>query len=225
VLTQANIVCEREKFDRYKNIIKSKVDSLRENGVKHIIAAGDKQDIICKSDFGNIHWMENFWSLTMEIFSSNIELIKEIYDKPIVIKNEISKQAYNEAYENIGGCISQYSKLGGIEVGKLKAGDYIWQNNKLIKVLFTWKHLNPMYVYKFGDVGLTSQHYIMQNGIYIKAKYAKYDNVALEPTMYIVTELEDLYFDSGIVASTYVWNYNMMKFLHIPFRFILNILI
>lgn len=219
VLTQTNIVCSRDGPAKTMEVINSKISTLYNNGAKYIIPTGDKNNKICNSE-----WMTEFWSITIQIVKSNPSIIYGL--SQIQPESGASKTAYNQARQNTNGCISQDAKLGGNRAGDLKVGDIINQNGQNVKVLFIYKHNEPQYMIMFRGGQVTAEHYILENGQYIKAKDSERDiGQSYGLVMYIVTELDDLYFDSGFVASTYVWNYWIMKILHIPFRIILKLFV
>lgn len=224
VFTQVNLLCSRDGQERTDEIIASKYATIHVNGGKNIITSGSKDDVICKTWLGKITWMEDFWKITISIIKSNPTIILSLPSvKP---GNTYSKTAYDNAMQNSGGCISQNTKLGGKFAKDLKVGDIITQNGQDAQILFVYKHDEPQYMVILPGAHITAEHYILENGKYIKAKDSEYIMGELYgPVMYVVTELDDLYFDSGFVASTYVWDYWIMKILHIPFRIILSLVV
>lgn len=233
VLTQVNTACNKISYKQCKEIIDSKFETLQSYGAQNYIIAGDKHDCAFYKDrICTKKWMKNIWdkittNINMHSFSSIYTIATTInYDTP-------SGEALQESVKNNNnGCISADSLLGGIAAKNLKPGNMIEQNGQMVKVLFVYKHEKymPMVTITIGNetVSLTANHYLPVNGKYIKARNAKIDGTyitniqyAYEKAIYIVTELEDLYI-GNIRISTYVWNYDIMRILHIPFRWILN---
>lgn len=228
-LTQVNRVCMLNGESRMKDIITSKKSTLLIEGAINLAISGDKDNILCsnelKPQLGRLSengWMEDFWSTIKKIMLKNPT---SIINMPYIQPSGVSKKAFQQTMNN-DGCIDQNTKLGGMWAYEINAGDYIKQNGEYVKVLFTYKHDQPMYMMVFKGGSVTGEHYIFENGEYIKAKDSQYSiGCKYSYTMYIVTELEDLYFDSGFIVSTYVWNYWIMRILHIPFRIIMNMIV
>lgn len=238
VLTQVNRACSGRQT--CSNILDSKKETLETYGAKTIILAGDKQDCLYGDCYNPNYvyagWMENAWKVLISKFNlynyKHIKVASKIHTA--IEKGSMGYDAFQNANKNSGGCISSDSNLGGILAKDVNPGDMIYQNGNLVKVLFVYNHkkIYEMYEFTINDkiVCITGNHYIPINGQYIMAKDVVVDgyvtNIRLvyKEALYIVTELEDIYIND-IPVSTYVWNYSVMKILHIPFRFILGLII
>lgn len=243
ILTQLNRACSGLTYEECTDIIVSKFSTLKSYGALIYTYSGDKKD--CAFYEGNnciISWMANVWDKILSNWEMNLGNIITVAKITQSVKyNTPGGQAlYESSTSNKKGCISSNSILGGFKAKDLMPGNMIEQNGKLVKVLFIYKHADPITMYKLSiktnsdnieDVILSGEHYIpIPNKGYIKAKDVVIDNeyvvnieLIQDEAMYLVTELEDLYIGS-IPVSTYVWNYNIMKLLHIPFRFILSMI-
>ena len=241
VLTQLNRACSGLTYEDCTDIIVSKFVTLKTFGAIHYTYAGDKKNCaFYEKDNCIIKWMDNVWNKIITNWEMNIGSVITIakvaksvnYNSPggYALKESASKRDND--------CISVYSVLGGIRAKDLIPGDIIEQNGKFVKVLFIYRHADIGTMYKLTiqskvtnkmeEVTISGEHYIpVPNKGYIKTKDVIVDDYVLNIEMvedyglYLVTELEDLYIGS-IPISTYVWNYDIMRLLHIPFRFILS---